>query len=853
MMGPTAGSGRAAFPEVETNDDFSNATWMTLNNSYYGDLGYRTGNPPDQQDYFRFNLSKDQLFSVTVSVSYSMEGLSARVYDPDQQETNASLMLMGGRQWECNRSSGSQPGVWYLVLTGTKSNYTIDTWTIAPHVDPVPKITITSPANNSVAEGLLVDVKGNASDDKAVTAVFVFPDGTFPYLWTKATGTTSWNATVNISEQAAHGGSIRLWAHVEDGDGNMNESSITVFYYNHTPRVQFTLPANNSMVSGLLVQVSGTASDDMAVSRVDVFPENATPAFWTKADGTTAWSATVNISDYAARGGPVKIWAHVEDYDFNMVESFITVYYFNNTPKISIIFPKDNDVVYQSALTVIGTASDDKAVANVDVYPEGTLEAFRSRAQGTDRWRADINLSNAAAHGGDIRIFANVTDSDNNTNETFITVHYQGYSPMIMITSPQNNSDVTDALVQVSGTASDDKAVEKVDVALEGVGPAFWTRASGTTVWNATIEISGHIDQNGAVTIWAYVTDNDENLNSTSVTVHYNASPPDRTPPSILITYPTEGLVVKDKDLTVEGVADDNEGVSEVWLRVNQEGWRNVTLVPGVGTRLHWNLSLTLPEGPCSIFAMTKDKAGHSDQTSVNFTINTTYLDTTPPELVITFPSENGTICSNTSIVVYGTAQDNAGIQKVEWWDHGPMTTWQNASTSDGWGNWSIVCPLIIGTNDMWVCATDINGLRTTCRVMVVRTEQPVHYEPPVVEITQPEDGYGQTYEQFYIAWKAHCNVSLSNYNLMINGRIYAWEDFGPNTTSVNRTFRVNLRIGYATINVTVTDITGHNGSDHIRVRRVGEVRNPLPGFEAPALACAMLAAAMVSLKRRRR
>jgi hypothetical protein len=211
---------------------------------------------------------------------------------------------------------------------------------------------------------------------------------------------------------------------------------------------------------------------------------------------------------------------------------------------------------------------------------------------------------------------------------------------------------------------------------------------------------------------------------------------------------------------------------------------------------------------------MAKDKAGHSNQTSVNFTINTTILDTTPPWLVITFPSENGTICSNTSIVVYGTARDNAGVQMVEWWDNGPMTTWQNASTSDGWGNWSISCPLNIGTNYMWVCATDINGLRTTCRVMVVRTEQPVHYEPPVVEITQPEDGYGQTYEQFYIAWKAHCNVSLYKYDLMINGRVYDWEEFGPNTTSVNRTFKANLKIGYATIKVTVTDITGHNGSD---------------------------------------
>ena len=134
-----------------------------------------------------------------------MEGMSARVYDPDQQETNSSLGLTGGKQWECNRSSGSSPGVWYLVLTGTKSNYTIDTWTMPPYVDPIPKISIKTPANNSAVQSLLVDVSGNASDDKSVASVYVFPDGVPPQNWTKATGTTSWTATVNISEQAAHG------------------------------------------------------------------------------------------------------------------------------------------------------------------------------------------------------------------------------------------------------------------------------------------------------------------------------------------------------------------------------------------------------------------------------------------------------------------------------------------------------------------------------------------------------------------------------------------------------------------------------------------------------------------------
>jgi len=590
-----------------------------------------------------------------------MEGMSARVYDPDQQETNSSLGLTGGKQWECNRSSGSSPGVWYLVLTGTKSNYTIDTWTMPPYVDPIPKISIKTPANNSAVQSLLVDVSGNASDDKSVASVYVFPDGVPPQNWTKATGTTSWTATVNISEQAAHGGSIKLWALVTDSDGNQNNTTVTVLYNNHIPRVFITSPLNNSVAESLLVEVRGTASDD--------------------------------------------------------------------------------------------------------------------------------------------------------------------------------------------------KSVEKVDVAAEGVGPAFWTRATGTTKWNATLDLSGHLDQNGSATVWAYVTDDDGNINSTSIRVICNAAPPDdTTPPTISITSPTEGQILNDNNVTVEGTADDDVGVRTISLRVNQTNWRNVSRAPGTGTRVLWNLSLSLPSGYYLFMALATDNAGNTCQTSVNVTVEGPGSDLTPPTLVITYPQPESRH-TNASITVRGTAHDNAGIAKVEVVDsryYSDPQSWRTASTSDGWSNWSIEWPMGMGVNYIHARATDINGLKFGREVMVYRDEHQTRYPPPVVRITSPSDGTVVKDRRLEIRCSVVGNASLEQEVLRVNGVPVDSKPFYGGVRSMNWSFNVTLKTGTNIVNLTVTDISGNTASDQIKVIRSGETPQPFPGFEGPLLFAGLaIAAVMLSRKKK--
>ena len=95
--------------------------------------------------------------------------------------------------------------------------------------------------------------------------------------------------------------------------------------------------------------------------------------------------------------------------------------------------------------------------------------------------------------------------------------------PTISISSPSNGQTFTTPTVTVSGTASDNVYVSKVEVS---VGSGSWQTASGTTSWSIQVTLNS-----GSNTIYARVTDTSGNTKETSVTVNYNP-PIQNNPPS---------------------------------------------------------------------------------------------------------------------------------------------------------------------------------------------------------------------------------------------------------------------------------------------------------------------------------
>jgi len=92
--------------------------------------------------------------------------------------------------------------------------------------------------------------------------------------------------------------------------------------------------------------------------------------------------------------------------------------------------------------------------------------------------------------------------------------------PTIAISSPSSGQTFTTPTITISGTASDNVAVSKVEVR---VGSGNWQTASGTNSWSIQVTLSS-----GSNTIYAKATDTSGNAKETSVVVNYN--PPKRIP-----------------------------------------------------------------------------------------------------------------------------------------------------------------------------------------------------------------------------------------------------------------------------------------------------------------------------------
>ena len=94
--------------------------------------------------------------------------------------------------------------------------------------------------------------------------------------------------------------------------------------------------------------------------------------------------------------------------------------------------------------------------------------------------------------------------------------------PTITIVSPANNTQFTSAVVDVTGTTTDNVGVAEIQISLDGVS---WTTANGTTSWAANVTL-----RVGTNTIYARATDTSGNKATTQITVVLQSpSPP--TPP----------------------------------------------------------------------------------------------------------------------------------------------------------------------------------------------------------------------------------------------------------------------------------------------------------------------------------
>ena len=220
------------------------------------------------------------------------------------------------------------------------------------------------------------------------------------------------------------------------------------------------------------------------------------------------------------------------------------------------------------------------------------------------------------------------------------------------ITSPAAGATTRTNEVTVRGSATDDRAVDRVRVAVldrdaEGeswlqddgtFGPEFASRdaalvspGSTSSTWNIALDLP-----DGRYGVDAVSYDEAGNVDPTSAyrEVTVDTSPPDTADPDTTLRLPRAGQRTG-KLVTFTGTATDDTGVERVRVAVLGQGdpryrwlqrdggwgkryaWRAATLADPGATSTTWRLRVRLPAGRYGVDVVADDVAGNYDRTSV--------------------------------------------------------------------------------------------------------------------------------------------------------------------------------------------------------------------------------------------
>ncbi len=258
----------------------------------------------------------------------------------------------------------------------------------------------------------------------------------------------------------------------------------------------------------------------------------------------------------------------------------------------------------------------------------------------------------------------------------------------VQISSPAQNSRLSNAVVTVTGTTADNGNVQVSSVWCQP-NSSGWQPASSTNGWANWSAAATFLP--GTNTITAYAVDSGGNVSMTN---------------SVIFDY----VVTNQLQLRATGLGTISPNYSNAWLEIGRN--YSITSSPASGfVFTNWVVSTNWIGG-----------ATMSGQTlqfmmASNLTLQANFLETNKPTLTITAPS-NLQKMTNALATVTGTTSDKWGVAGV--WYQLNNGAWNASATTNGWTNWATTVELISGTNTAKVYAMNLGGLFSTNSVSMV-------------------------------------------------------------------------------------------------------------------------------------
>ena len=298
-----------------------------------------------------------------------------------------------------------------------RSAMQVDIELIPPDYPPLAGIT--SHADGAVVNGTL-EVGGDVEDDGEVSLVEYNIDGGD---WHAAVGTDAWTFTVDTTTLTSgeHFVEVRAW------DGGKHSEVVNVtFTVDQAPDIAADTPVDMGKVSGTIA-ITGTASDDAEVTRVEYSLDGAT---WADTSGVESWTVEIDTTELTSDIHTLE----VRSLDARGQSDTVTIVFEADQPPTISIVDHGDGKKYKDQVTFFGNASDDVGVTAIEVrIDEGEWVSILA----ADSWTYEVKTKELkkGEHNLQVRAFDGMQHSQvlNTTFRFEKEEESPGFGTMVML------------------------------------------------------------------------------------------------------------------------------------------------------------------------------------------------------------------------------------------------------------------------------------------------------------------------------------------------------------------------------------------------------------------------------------
>jgi hypothetical protein len=306
--------------------------------------------------------------------------------------------------------------------------------------------------------------------------------------------------------------------------------------------------------------------------------------------------------------------------------------------------------------------------------------------------------------------------------------------PTLSIKTPTTGQRVATEMFTVTGKAADLVAVESVFYNLNNTGWYPADTMNKWAAWTAPVTLTP-----GTNTILAYAVDTSGNISPTN---------------TVKFTY----VVSAELTVRTNGGGTIAPHYNDALLQVGtsysmtaspKTGWKFVNWTDVAGDVITSSATLK--------FVMAS-----------NLTFVANFLDVAKPTLSITAPP-NLQKTTNTQAEFKGVAKDNWQVDAV--WYQLNGGAWTKPSTSDGWTNWNVTLPLVLGTNVFNAYAVDFAGNFSITNEVRVISSEAVRMELAIPNLIPLKDEGFEFSLQLSVGASGHIEFStnLTSWEMLTN------------------------------------------------------------------------------------